>query len=300
VVEFTRILCPIDLSDTSKRALSHAAAFARWYKAELIVTHVMPRALDLFAWTPDMSNQLLELVSPSQVLDALRRAVADQTEGIVPRLVIEQGHPDEEIARLVKEEKADLLVLGTHGRRGFNHLFLGSVAEKVIRSAACPVLTVPPAAPSAAAAPVRFQRILCPVDESPSARRALDYALELGREAGGTITVLRVLEYMDPTEASAIVDPAVRAYRKQVIEQARERLQASLPSAPETWCEIEPIVALDVNRAGREILRRAAATNADLIVMGAQGSGGAELMVYGSNTHHVVRSAGCPVLTVRA
>jgi nucleotide-binding universal stress UspA family protein len=73
-----------------------------------------------------------------------------------------------------------------------------------------------------------------------------------------------------------------------------------LAAESRAWCDIEEIVALNAHRAYREILQRATAMDADLIVMGAQGTGGIELMLYGSNTHHVVRSAGCPVLTVRA
>lgn len=83
-----------------------------------------------------------------------------------------------------------------------------------------------------------------------------------------------------------------------MIDQAQERLHSQVAGEPQTWCEIEEVVA--VNRAYREILQRAASGGVDLIVMGAQGHGGLDLMLYGSNTQHVVRAARCPVLTVRA
>lgn len=145
---------------------------------------------------------------------------------------------------------------------------------------------------------IAFRHILCPIDYSPSSLKALEYALELGRQADGCVTALSALEYMDPEEPCEHVDVDIRRNRQHFIDHARERLHAQLAGEPQTWCAIEKIVA--INRAYKEILQRAAAADMDLIVMGAQGSGGIALMLYGSNTHHVVRAATCPVLTVRA
>jgi nucleotide-binding universal stress UspA family protein len=118
--------------------------------------------------------------------------------------------------------------------------------------------------------------------------------------------VLYALEYVDPEEPPepSPFDPCREALlesrrrHQQRIDQARERLHAQVAQEPTTWCEIEEVVAID--RAYKAILRHAAEARADLIVMGAQGTGGLELMLYGSNTQHVVRAATCPVLTVRA
>jgi nucleotide-binding universal stress UspA family protein len=200
---------------------------------------------------------------------------------------------------------ADLLVMGTHGRSGFNRLLLGSVTERVLRAVNCPVLTVPPAAPQQSPATTIFKKICCAMDYSPSSVLALQYALELGRQSGGCVTVLYALEYTDPDEAleTSPFDPcheeadAIRARRQMLVEQARERLHRQVVPEASAWCEIEEVVAVD--RAYRAILRHADEARADLIVMGAQGASGLELMLYGSNTQHVLRSATCPVLTVR-
>ena len=90
----------------------------------------------------------------------------------------------------------------------------------------------------------------------------------------------------------------VRDHRRQVIDGARRRVHALVPEESRSWCDIDEIVTID--RAYKAILHRAATAGTDLIVMGAQGRGGVKLMLYGSNTRHVVRAAGCPVLTVRA
>jgi nucleotide-binding universal stress UspA family protein len=128
--------------------------------------------------------------------------------------------------------------------------------------------------------------------------KALPYALELGRQADGCVTVLNALEYMDPEEPCEHVDFDIRARRQHFIDHARERLHAQLAQQSTTWCELKEVVAID--RAYKAILQHAAALQADLIVMGAQGTSGLELMVYGSNTQHVARAATCPLLTVHA
>lgn len=167
-----------------------------------------------------------------------------------------------------------------------------------------------PQLPALTAGPLSVRTARSRVEQRTSLGRAnpaaLEFALELGRQADGSVTVVHTLEYMDPEgspEPSAF-DPCrqaaleCRRRRQDRIDYARERLHAQLAGEARTWCEIEEVVAM--NRACKEILQRASNSDADLIVMGAQGSGGIELMLYGSNTHHVVRAATCSVLTVRA
>jgi nucleotide-binding universal stress UspA family protein len=208
-----------------------------------------------------------------------------------------QGRPHEVIVGDAASLQADLLVLGTHGHSGFHRLLLGSVTEKAVRTAPCPVLTVPPAL--AGASPhVVFRQILCPTDFSPTSQRATQLALDLGRQAGGCVTLLHAVEYLEPEEPCEHVAFDIRDYRARLLEHFRQRLHAQVADDARTWCEVQEVLA--INRAYREILDRAAALPADLIVMGAQGHGGLELMLYGSNTQQVVRRATCPVLTVRA
>ena len=308
MIQFQRILCPIDFSETSDRGLRHATALASWYEAQLTVLHVVPcfdESMRPSVMVPQ--DGLGPFPSPDDVITEIRRAL-ERTEAttVGPAPLAEEGRVHEVIVKRAGSLPADLIVLGTHGRSGYNRLFLGSVTEKVLRTASCPVLTVPPSAPAGAPGPVMFKKILCPIDFSPSSSKALQYALELGRQANGCVMVLHVVEYLDP-EASlelSVFDPCrqsaldSRRRRQQLIDRARERLHAQVAGESTTWCEIEEVVA--INRAYKEILQRATASEMDLIVMGAQGSSGIELMLYGSNTHHVVRHATCPVLTVRA
>jgi nucleotide-binding universal stress UspA family protein len=301
VVEFKHILCPIDFSDTSLRALTYATAFATWYEAQLEVLHVVPAFEDGLVG-PEVASRLSEPGGPlsrDAIVAEMRRVLeATGAAGLDSRVLAQEGRAHEVIVNRAQLQPADLLVMGTHGRSGFNRLLLGSVTEKVLRTASCPVLTVPPASSGTVAATLAFKQILCAIDYSPSALNALRYALELGRQADGCVTVLYALEYMDPEEPCEHIDFDIRRRRQHFINHARERLHAQLAKESTTWCEIEEFVTID--RAYRAILRRAASSKADLIVMGAQGTAGVELMLYGSNTQHVVRAATCPVLTVRA
>lgn len=301
MAEFKSILCPIDFSGTSIDALRYAAALAKSAESRLTVLHVEPVIATGVLPAVGLGESATLPPGPTRddVLTLMRLAVDDAgVTAIEPVLLADVGPAHETIVHQAAALPADLIVLGTHGRSGFNRLLLGSVTEKVVRTAPCPVFTVPPGALPTPPAAVAFKRILCPIDFSPSASKALHHALALGRQAGGSVTVLTAIEYLDKAEPPEHVDADIRDYRNQLVEHARERLHTQLSAELRTWCDIDEVVA--IGRAYREILDRAAAMNADLIVMGAQGHGGLELMLYGSNTQHVVRRATCPVLTVRA
>jgi len=304
VIAFKTILCPVDFSETSARALAYASAIATWYEARLTVLYVAPE----FNEPPAAEVATREPLPGSRgdVVVRLRRLIEQAGSTAVDlQLLAEAGRAPDVIVNSAAVLKADLLVMGTHGLSGFNRLLLGSVTEKVARTTSCPLLTVPPGAPASTPSRILFKKIVCPIDYSPASLKALDYALELGRQADGRVMVLNAIEYMDADDQlePSVFDPCrepvleSRRRRQQFIDQGLARLRAQLAAEPRTWCEIDAAVA--VNRAYKEILLRAGEWPADLIVMGAQGSSGLELMLYGSNTHHVVRAAPCPVLTVR-
>jgi nucleotide-binding universal stress UspA family protein len=298
MIEFKRILCPVDFSDSSIRALAHAEALARWYEAQLTVLHVVP--------TFEPIQVQAELGVPVQIVNPMpREEVVRQMRPFLERagvsseaqLIAEAGDPRTTIVDQALTTRADLIVIGTHGRRGFTRLLLGSVAETVLHEAPCPVMTVSPHTEAAASDVVTFKRILCPIDFSPSALLALGFALDLARQAGGLVTLLHVVEWLaeeEPRTSAHFNVPEVRGY---MVDDARQRLRSLVAEESRVWCEIDDVIVS--GRAHREILRAAEARAADLIVMGSQGRGGVGLALFGSTTQQVVRSAACPVLTVR-
>jgi nucleotide-binding universal stress UspA family protein len=148
-------------------------------------------------WNP----LLLQFPYPMQVVNPFTReeVVAEMRRRLdvagVPADAVVTARAGDASATIVDESvgsSADLIVMGTHGRRGFKRLLLGSVTETVLREAPCPVLTMPPRAPADSARVVVFKRILCPIDFSPSSLQALGFALDLARQSNGTVTLLNV------------------------------------------------------------------------------------------------------------
>jgi len=299
VVEFTNILCPTDFSESALRPLTYAAALAKWYTARLTVLHVVP-TFDPMPVRPaslDGAVQWVYPVSREEVLAELDRVAKDAGAGSIDTILeTETGDPARMIVDKAVAVPADLIVMGTHGRSGPERFMVGSVAEKVLRKAPCPVLTVPPHVVATLPAEVRFKNILCPMDFSPSALQAFGFALDLARQADGTVTVLHVLEWLAEEEPRADAHFNVPEFRQHLIDDARQRLQDLIAEESQTWSAIQDVVVF--GRPHREVLQRA--TDVDLIVMGAQGRGGIGLALFGSTTQQVVRAAACPVLTVRA
>lgn len=295
IIDIQRVLCPVDLSACSRHALAYASTLAQWYGARLTVLHVFELFISPQLLPVDPRAMATSYPSRNEIATDVARFVEPLKDPRVAiDLLVEEGHVARKIVEIATELPADLIVIGTHGRGGVEHLLLGSVTEKVLRKAACPVLIVPPAASSAYPA-VRFRHILCPVDFGSSSMKALHYALSLAQEAEATLTVLHVMESL-PSEALAIPFD-VPEYRRLREEDARARLQAAIPADVREWCH--PIEVVAEGKPYREILRVAQETGTDLIVMGVAGRGAVDLMLFGSTTNHVVRRAACPVLTLR-
>ena len=302
MAEFKQILCAIDFSTFSRRALDHALSVARCYGSSVTALHVtVPAAAAAsgsYYFPPEMLVPLtLPTVDPAVLTARLEElADAEQVPGVsVATLVTEAPHVHREILLQAERLGAELIVMGTHGRSGFERLFLGSTAEKVLRLASCPVLTVPPGAPDAMPrGPVPFERILCAIDFSPDSVASLTYALSLATRNRAALTLAHVIDtrplYYD-FSPPAVVD--LHAW----MGQAERRLRDLVPQdVRATWAVTEVVREGSVHA---EIVSVAAQTRADLIVLGVRGRGVVDLLLFGSTTHHVIREAGCAVLTIR-
>ncbi len=144
MIDLRRILVPTDFSKFSDNALTYAVAFADKFGAELHLLHVVQ---DLALFIPPevaaapVTAPVDQLTTAAQA--ALDRAVREHNlQRFNVRSEVREGNPFAEIVRLAKERDIDLIIMGTHGRAGLAHVLLGSVTEKVVRKAPCPVLTV--------------------------------------------------------------------------------------------------------------------------------------------------------------
>jgi nucleotide-binding universal stress UspA family protein len=299
---FERIVCAIDFSDGSRSALAMAVTLARWYGACLTVLHVHAN------WPlADMLPSVRPLEArPTPLPDNAREAMLDAVQRFVASVGVPSGLDvrveladslDVTAEILSHAEGADAVVIGTHGRSGFERLMLGSVAERVLRKATCPVLVVPPHAKTATGAAARGLRIVCPIDFSEASLAALGYATSLATEANGALTLLHVIEVPPELRESPVHDQVdVDRIRAAAEAECLQRLRALIPEAVRHACTVH--TSVEEGRAAREIVRAAAGEGDDLIVMGVRGRNAVDLMVFGSNTQYVVRAASCPVLVV--
>jgi nucleotide-binding universal stress UspA family protein len=144
--DWKRICCPVDFSDASRAAMEVAADLARRFGAELVLFHAYPVPGYTF---PDGSvvaspKMLQDLADGAERHLQSWRLEAEPIAARPVRIVKVAGEPASEIVAFARDERIDLLVLGTHGRSGLEHALMGSIAERVVRRARCPVLTVRP------------------------------------------------------------------------------------------------------------------------------------------------------------
>ena len=298
-----RILCATDFSAPSARAFEHALVLASWYEAPLTVLHVAAEPMVASplvsaaalpypggpltlggSWREGVEAELASLLGPAN--RAGLRATGE----------VREGHPATETVRVAQEIGADLIVMGTHGRTGFQRFMLGSVAETVLRRASCPVLTVPPRAADHPRS-MFFKRILCASDFSPASEAAIRHATSLASEADASLFLVHVLDKPGMGSLPTTGHPDGNGGRPDYECAARAQLQRAVPPAAREFCRVEEIVAH--GKAAAAILRQASERGVGLVVMGVHGRSMLDLMAFGSVTHDVVRQAECPVLTVR-
>ena len=293
----THLLCPVDFSDFSRHALDHAVGLARHHGAAVTALHVVTPlqtnypAIGVGAYVP----YVYTVDDLKEFQQALERFVSGVEYPVTPVSV--EAPVVSEILKRAAALPADVIVMGTHGRSGFDRLLLGSVAERVLAKATCPVLTIPPHAPDTApSAALTFRKVLCAIDFSPASLAALKYAEWFGAE-DAELRVLHVAERLPGWQLVPAVATGAPDDPLVVLQQAREQLHQTIRSIISGAKNVRELVS--EGDAGDEILADAAREHADLIVMGAH-AGRAGLLGFGSTSHDVLRGAGCPVLTLKA
>jgi nucleotide-binding universal stress UspA family protein len=303
MVRIQQILCPVDFSEFSRHAFDRAVGVARGYDAAIHVLHVlpMPTGVPAIPYGPEGPGPFRrELDRPRAYAELPRFLSAEEPVGApIAYHVAEAPAAHKEILTEARRVAADLIVMGTHGRSGFERLLLGSVTEKVLRTSHVPVLTVPAAAPDVVAVGRGpFQRILYATDFSPGSEQALRYAASLAQHGAAQLILQHVVEPLpasyDPSVGFAL---DVGTFEAGLVESSRTKLREWVPEAIRLGCDTEDVVVR--GKAYVEVLRLAAERQADLIVLGVHGRNALDRLVFGSTTEHVIRRAACPVLTVR-
>lgn len=287
------ILCAVDFSETSTEALRYAIATARRADAEVHVVH---------AWQlPIAALADGAAVIALDTTDRVRAELEDQLRALVaahgaPDVVIHAHLVMGEPAALVVGEAArrgcDTIVIGTHGRSGLPHMILGSVAERVVRTAPGRVIVVPrrdPSQPPFAERPLR--EIVCAVDFTRRSEEALRQAIPIAEAAHARVHVVHV---WDPSAYFRVDDVQVRAEA----HRAAQEVAAVVHRHSGRRVELVPVVR--IGTAYLQIVELAREVGADLVVVGTEGKTGVTRLLLGSVAERVVRSSPVPVLTVRS
>lgn len=283
------ILVPTDFSATADHAETQAALIARRKQSRLELFHVME---PLWPPPPKMMLALQDYIT--ELEETAEQRLASRAEAIRARgveVTYSKTHeipPFDAISNRIAATQPDLVVVGTHGRRGFTHLVLGSVAEKLLRSVTVNVLTLNVNAP-----PVSgdhgVSRILVPVDFSDASSHALEAAFSLLADDG----VIHLLHVVHAPPHPSLYPDSFADGRDEPALHSQVRIHLN------NWIggrQAEPRVL--VGDPALEILHTQESTRAELIVMGTSGLTGLAHVVLGSVTDRVVRQSAVPVLTV--
>jgi nucleotide-binding universal stress UspA family protein len=299
-LEIKRILCPLDFSEFSQRAFRYSVSLARHFGSRLLVQH-----------TAQTTTQLLLEAGPGALEAGIQSQIQSSREEI-RRLLISTGVDSSEVTILLNEggvtdriletiakERIDLVVMGTHGHKGFSRLAVGSVTEQLIHLAVCPVLVVNRPTKDFAD-PDRGERlktIVLATDFSKHSDRALAYALKWGCEWGSKVVLFHAVE-QTARAMQGLMDlfPEYNPYFERQVASAWAKTRDLVPEEVQPWCEV--VYEIRHGNPKEEILKVAEEKNADLIVTGARGAGSSGAP-WGSVSSAVVRDGRYPVLVVR-
>jgi nucleotide-binding universal stress UspA family protein len=283
-----RILLATDFSPGAGMAMDYAAQLARVYRGDVLLLHVSQPYPTLSADAVS-DTALLEPVR-QEVLHALENLARHYAEsGIRASARQTVGIASQEIVRVATEEDVDVIAMGTRGRTGLDDVLLGSTAERVVKGAPCPVITVPCGIDSAG------QGLLVPFDFFEASLDALETAVLLARDFHVPILLLHVLEWAWLRQQFSLTDLADDVHVRSDIEARLDRYAERIRA--------EGVEAERLVRGGAgpvdHIVETAAERHAGLIVMGTHGKRGVQRALMGSVAEGVLRRAACPVLTVK-
>lgn len=276
MLHIKRILFPTDRSETAERALSHAAFLATKHGAELHVIHVRTDSLSPSPTPEDLiPQQLKDQIDPPNVSVS----------------VIQNESAANGILTYAEENAIDLIVMGTFGRRGPQRLLTGTVAERVVREAPCPVLTIRKRSPQA------VNHILVPVDFSERSKVAIPVAEALAQIYDADVTLFFVIDEDAVPMAHVPLLGPVRVSREEIISRFNKLMEDLVAEHQDSDVSIKGEVI--IGHPSNEILE-AAEDNIDMIVLSTHGRTGLERIFLGSVAEKIVRRAPGAVFTTKS
>lgn len=279
-----KILWPTDFSDEAQEALRHAAYMAEVFKAELTALHVVPDfPSSLYNTAVSVKGELVRRI------DTIKQNALEELERIKKahkskfRSLIREGNPAKEIVKAAEEEPFDLIVMGKRGLSALEKLFIGSVANQVLRSSKVPMLLTKKKTKKLA-----FNRILVPTDFSKHEEIERDYAWKLAKGFDSELVLLHVLELHDQKFPPRVLDEMIDAVHKR-LSRRKKREQEGI--------KVSEAVVHSLN-AEVGIVDYAKKHQCDMIVISTCGPGAVERFFLGSTTEKVVAHSSVPVFAL--
>jgi len=298
------ILIPTDFSACADHALTHAVDLAERFGARLHLLHVVNELDPDWYGITDAQKRAVKLRDQIEAEARERlQALSPEDERDIETTVSLQLSFDvaDSINEYVEEREVDLVVMGTHGRKGLDRLMLGNVADKIIRHAPCPVMTVREEVPWAEAEnKVAFEEVLAPIDFSEHSRNALRASKVFADQYQARLHLLFVAErrtvptFSDtglPGIGVVEMDPEIVKNAEKALQQLNENIDGP---------DVQSAYHVREGDVSHDIIDFAETHGIDLIVMATRGLTGVNRFLMGSNTERIVRVAPCPVLTLPA
>jgi len=292
---YKHLLCPVDFSESSRRALEWSSRFSKAVGAKLTVLHVVDTDLLSIGNLVAVPNAFDELrLRAEEAVAELEREV-DLTHATVE---IVDGVPEDVLVSAANRRNVDLLVMGTHGLSGFQKFLLGSVTEKVLHRAQVPLLSISPRVEETTGG--RDPRtVLMAIDFGPESQGVLRHGTWLAEHFRAKLIALHVVRvpYVVLNESSfePVTRLEVERLTESLVARRREDLEALLPES--AGSEREAVLRVGAPfESLRDIVEE---RSVDLLIMGAGGHGDAGIRWLGSTCHKMVRLAPCPVMVVR-
>jgi nucleotide-binding universal stress UspA family protein len=292
------ILVPVDFSDPSKRAVGHGLSLALELDATLVLAHVVGVSAGALNYTFPLEGQTV----PEDLIEETRGKLLDLIDmeyrgGVKHREIAVAGDVQETLLRLADSESADLVVMGTHGRRPFERWFLGSLTERMLRKIPVPIMTVSHLDRTHAIDrphPVKLERILYATDLSPVAERAVGIAAAFAHEFSAELHIVHVRRTLPGYAGTNIMVPPDD--ERKVAENLEKQVVESVPEAIRRLPNVKIVV---VEGHPYEALLGYIEENAmDMIILNTQSRSGLDRALVGSVAERIVRGAHVPVLSV--
>lgn len=299
-LENRRILLATDFSAPAELAYAYGAGMAKALHAGMLLLNVLEGPPGLDREFPVNSIFLKQLQEESDRELAKLGRLAEK-DGITHETRQVYGRPAESVAKVAEEVMPALIVMGTHGRTGWDRLLLGSTAEAVVREAPCPVLTVRLSEKEKAAGlpgSIRIERVLVPLDFSEFAQEAYEYAAVLAKQFGAKVCLVHAMEATAYPLDFALFGVSEAAELRGKIQVRLHELATVLKADgvdAEVVCDVGTPAEVIVKEAERFRLGTRGA-----IVMGTHGRRGLNRLALGSVAEYVVRHTACPVFTVKS